>query len=348
MFFAIALLNGVLTAQVRKRENLIMTKEKYSHTLYLLSKKLSEIFNKDELIEYIDKNIQEDLDLEVVRNNDKVSIISESNDSMVDKEFQESCMELISAKFERVNLKEMADSAFVLKESDKLYKTLFNSISHEFRIPVTTIMGASDTLLSDNYPPETQRELIREIYIASERLNQLIENLLNMSRLESGRLTIRTGWYDVHDLVKKNSISLSNELKTFKFTVKIQEDLPLVKFDFGLMEQVIHNLLLNATQHSIEGSVIVLNIHTTEDKLIIEVADSGNGLNVNELDRVFDKFYRADKTRTGNMGLGLSIVKGFVEAHNGKVSATNGENGGAVFKVEIPIGKSDYHILPNK
>src|SRR5512141_2617968 len=107
----------------------------------------------------------------------------------------------------------MAKQAYLLNESDKLYKTLFNSISHELRIPVATIMGASDSLLTTEYSDEIRRELSTEILKASKRLNRLIENLLNMSRLESGRITPRLDWCDIHDLINKVTESLQDELK---------------------------------------------------------------------------------------------------------------------------------------
>ncbi len=117
-----------------------------------------------------------------------------------EEQFWEAFLSQISGKYEREFLRNAARKAYVLNESDKLYKTLFNSISHELRIPVATIMGASDTLLSQTYPEETQKKLYSEINIASIRLNRLIENLLNMSRLESGRITLNPDWCDVHDL----------------------------------------------------------------------------------------------------------------------------------------------------
>ena len=132
-----------------------------------------------------------------------------------EEKFWEACLSQISGRYEREFLYGAARKAYVLNESDKLYKTLFNSISHELRIPVATIMGATDTLLSQNYPDEIRHKLYDEVNIASVRLNQLIENLLNMSRLESGHLKPRPDWCDVHDLAHHVAESLSHELKPF-------------------------------------------------------------------------------------------------------------------------------------
>jgi two-component system sensor histidine kinase KdpD len=167
-----------------------------------------------------------------------------------EEQFWEAFISQISGKFEREYLRNIAKQAFLLNESDKLYKTLFNSISHELRIPVATIMGASDSLLTIQHPEEIRNELSQEIFKASERLNRLIENLLNMSRLESGRITPRLDWYDIHDLIDRVSKNLKDELKPFRLHVVIPDDMPLVKIDFGLMEQVLYNLIYNSTQYA--------------------------------------------------------------------------------------------------
>jgi two-component system sensor histidine kinase KdpD len=253
-----------------------------------------------------------------------------------EEQFWEGFLPQVSGKIEREFLRIDARNAFVLNESDKLYKTLFNSISHELRIPVATIMGASDALLSDDYQPETRTALYKEIGIASIRLNRLIENLLNMSRLDSGRISPHLDWCDLHDLVNKVTQTLAAELKPFNLHVVLSDEMPLVKLDFGLMEQVIHNLLLNATQHAPEGSSIRLKFFYDNGMLMIQVMDRGPGFSSNDLNLVFNKFYRGESAISGGTGLGLSIVKGFVEAHNGTIVAENRNNGGARFTIKIP------------
>ena len=260
-----------------------------------------------------------------------------------EEQFWEAFLSQISGKYEREFLRNTAKNAYILNESDKLYKTLFNSISHELRIPVTTIMGASDTLLSQSYPEETQVKLYSEINTASVRLNQLIENLLNMSRLESGRITPRPDWCDVHDLANKIADNLKQELLSFEFSTIIPTNMPLVLIDFGLIEQVLHNLVLNATQNAPEGTNIRLKFFYDNGSLTIQVMDRGNGFPPSELTMVFNKFYRGKDAKTGGTGLGLSIVKGFVEAHEGSVIAENRRNGGAVFTIKIPVKISEMN-----
>lgn len=260
-----------------------------------------------------------------------------------EEQFWEGFLPQISGKIEREFLRIDARNAFVLNESDKLYKTLFNSISHELRIPVATIMGASDALLSDDYQPETRTALYKEIGIASIRLNRLIENLLNMSRLDSGRISPHLDWCDLHDLVNKVTQTLAAELKLFNLHVVLSDEMPLVKLDFGLMEQVIHNLLLNATQHAPEESSIRLKFFYDAGWLMIQVMDRGPGFSPADLNMVFHKFYRGESAISGGTGLGLSIVKGFVEAHNGTIVAENRNNGGARFTIKIPTEISNIY-----
>ena len=242
----------------------------------------------------------------------------------------------ISNALEREFLNDIARRASILDESDKLYKSLFNSISHELRIPVSTIMGASDTLLSGEFDKDTNLHLYVEINKASERLNRLIDNLLNMSRLESGRITPKLDWHDAHDLANKVIEVLKGELEKFNLEVSIPNEMPPVKIDFGLMEHVLHNLVLNATQYSKPGTTIRIKMYYDNQSFIMQVMDRGPGFPPGELQTVFNKFYRLNNTISGGTGLGLSIVKGFVEAHNGDVTIENRKNGGSIIIVRIP------------
>ena len=251
----------------------------------------------------------------------------------------------IANALEREFLGELAQKARFLDESDRLYKTLFNSISHELRIPVATIMGASDTLLNSSHPENVQIALCNEIFFASLRLNRLIDNLLNMSRLESGLLSVRLDWCDINDLVNKVTGDLNDELKPFSLSVSIPENMPLVKIDFGLMEQVLYNLLYNATQYAPVASEINLTIFHSDNQLSMVISDKGPGFPAADLKKVFHKFYRAEGSATGGLGLGLSIVRGFVEAHNGTIKVANHPEGGAQFSIQIPSENPDIRNL---
>ena len=228
------------------------------------------------------------------------------------------------------------------EKSVRFYNTLLNSLSHELRTPITTILGSADNLQSNasRLPDEVKADLIDEISVATIRLNQQVENLLNMSRLESGVFQVKKDWCDINDLVYKTLQRLEPNLQKYRLAVEIPDQLPLFKLDFGLMEQVLYNLLLNVTQHTPEDTVITIQANCVRDRLVVIIADNGNGFPENEIHKVFDKFYRLKGSRTGGTGLGLSIVKGFVEAHHGNVKLENLPVKGSKFTIEILTEKS--------
>lgn len=251
--------------------------------------------------------------------------------------FRDTFLAQISNALEREFNAEQAQKANLLIESDKLYKTLFNSVSHELRIPVATIMGASEALISSSAKKIMFPDLYKEIFTASLRLNRLIGNLLNMSRLESGRITPKIDWYDVNDLINKLTEDLKDELFLFTLKIDIEEKISLIKVDFGLIEQVLHNLLINACQYTPVSSEIKLCFHSDDQNLEIQVCDRGPGFSSASLNNVFNKFYRGDDGKAGGLGLGLSIAKGFVEAHKGTIQVANRKKGGARFIIKIPM-----------
>lgn len=233
----------------------------------------------------------------------------------------------------------------------KLYNTLLNSLSHELRTPISTIIGATDTLqseqnkLSDN----NKTELISEISKASLRLNRQVGNLLNMSRLESGFLQPKTDWCDINELVYDVINQLKDILQNKPVEVKIEESIPLFKLDYGLLEQVLLNLVHNAAIYIPKNASITIRAAVSkENKLVLIIEDTGNGFPENEIDQVFDKFYRLKNSSVGGTGLGLSIVKGFVEAMNGTIILENGEEFGSKFTIEIPAEIAHLKDIENE
>ncbi|MFO7790138.1 MAG: sensor histidine kinase [Bacteroidota bacterium] len=261
------------------------------------------------------------------------------------KSYWDTFISQISNALEREFLDKLAQKARFLDESDRLYKTLFNSISHELRIPVATIMGASDSIISTDNPKHVEKALCSEIFTASLRLNRLIENLLNISRLESGHISLRLDWYDINDLINQVTTDLKDELKPFDLKINISKDFPLVKFDFGLMEQVLYNLLINSIQYASPGTEINITVKSEDENFIIEICDEGPGFPEKELNNVFKKFFRVNSTNTGGLGLGLSIAKGFVVAHNGNIQVMNTKNKGAKFIIRLPSEKPELHKI---
>lgn len=232
----------------------------------------------------------------------------------------------------------------------KFYNALFNSLSHELRTPITTIIGATDNLqtLNGRLNEENKRELINEISVAGLRLNQQVENLLSMSRLESGFLQVKKDWCDVNDLVHKTLAQLEPQLQNFKLAVFIADNFPLCKLDYGLMEQVLFNLVSNAVNHTPPDSKITIQAEIENDHLQLTVADNGPGFPQKEIDKVFDKFYRLQGAKPGGTGLGLSIARGFVEAHGGTISLVNLPVCGAKFTIQLPTEVSYLSGLKNE
>lgn len=216
-----------------------------------------------------------------------------------EEQFWEACLSQITAKYERELFREAAKRTYIISESEKLYKIMLNSLSHELRIPVATILGASDTLLAQEYSEDTRKKLYNEINTASLRLNRLIGNLLNISRFESGLISPHLDWCDIHDLVNSVTDSLHNEIKPFKLSVIIPTNMPMVKIDFGLMEQVLHNLLLNATQHSPAGNQIRIKFFLDNSLLTIQVMDRGPGFSATEFMRYSTSSIAVKKQRQG-------------------------------------------------
>lgn len=234
----------------------------------------------------------------------------------------------------------------------KLYKTLFDSISHELRTPIATIVGATDNLLQteSKVSEDDKSKLITEISIAAFRLNRLIDNLLSMQRLESGMLKIKPDLFDINELINSPLNRLKNELSTHHVELNIASDIPILKFDFGLIEQSLFNLLHNETLYTPEDSTIRISADYKQGILSIEIADNGSGFSNEELSLLFSKFYRSNSKFKGGTGLGLSIVKGFVEAHEGTVSVENNFPHGAKFTIKIPsesLEMNDYLDFTN-
>lgn len=232
----------------------------------------------------------------------------------------------------------------------KLYNTLLNSLSHELRTPIATIVGATDNLQNFNgkLSDSNRHELINEISKASFRLNQQVENLLNMSRLESGFIQPKKDWCDITELLYETVKRLEDNTGNKKINIQADPAIPLFRLDKVMMEQVVYNLLYNAALYTTGKAAISISARCHTDLLEIVVEDNGPGFPSEEIKNVFDKFYRLKNTRTGGTGLGLSIVKGFTEAHNGTVTLENIDTGGARFIITIPAETSYLNNLKNE
>ena len=238
---------------------------------------------------------------------------------------------------DRVELRTAAEQARLLAESEKFSRTLLNSISHELRTPLAASTSAASALAAAKAAtPEQQRALIGEIQEANARLNRVVGNLLDVARLESGQVRPRLDWHDARDLVQTTLRELQRELAAHPVKLDLPAAPLLVRLDFSLAQHALANLLLNAANHTPAGTPIEVSAQLANDQLALSVADRGPGIPPEWLPRIFDKFFRAPTAPTGGSGLGLTIVKGFVEAHGGTITATNRPGGGVMFTLNFP------------
>jgi len=260
----------------------------------------------------------------------------DSSLTLAQRDLAESFAAQLAQLVEREQLRAAGEREKLLAESDKLHRTLLDGVSHELKTPLAVLSAAVENLaLADE---ATRASLADEIRTATRRLNRLVNNLLDQTRLESGALRPRLDWCDGHDLVNAAIEGVRDSLDGHPFELDIPKDLPLFRADSALMEQVIANLLLNSALHTPADTPIFLaaGIDTSKAQIFFTVADRGPGLPAAMRERLFQKFQRGDAAKAGGLGLGLSIIRGFVTAQGGDVVAGENPGGGAVLTVYLP------------
>jgi len=249
----------------------------------------------------------------------------------------------------RADLAKKAQRTELLQETDKLQKALLNSVSHDLRTPLVSVIGGLNTVLQDAalLDAATQRTLLETARDEAVRLNRLIQNLLDMTRLEGGSFVAKTEPCDVHDVVGAAFEQLGEVAQHHPISVTIAPDLPLVPMDHVLIVQVLVNLLDNALKYSPSNAPIAVDARLDDDQLQIRIADRGKEIPTQELDRVFDKFFRGTSGRgSRGVGLGLSICKGFIEAHRGRIWAKHRPEGGTEIAFSLPMGPVQWPARP--
>ena len=240
---------------------------------------------------------------------------------------------------ERVNLVEAVDRARLAVETDRLRSALLTSISHDLRTPLASILGSA-TSLSGALDDATREALVRNIQDEAERLNRFIGNLLDMTRLEAGPLPVKTTLTELSDVVGSALSRASKVLVDHEVQVRLEPSLPLLELDEVLFEQALFNLLDNAAKYTSPGTRITVTTWRENGRVKLQVLDEGPGIPPDDLERIFDKFYRAggpDSRRAGT-GLGLSISRGFIEAMGGTIVATNRtDRSGVAFTIALPV-----------
>ncbi len=239
---------------------------------------------------------------------------------------------------ERITLAADAQQTQLLRQAEQLQSTLLNSISHDLRTPLATITGALSSLRDDAalLDAATQRDLADMAWDEARRLNDLVGNLLHMTRLESGALTLRRDESDVEDIIGAALTQLARGLRERAVDIDVPADLPAVPVDFPLVVQALANVVDNALKYSADGAPLSIRSYRGNGNVVIEIADRGIGIPADEQARVFDKFYRAANGASGT-GLGLAISKGVVDAHGGRIEAKPRGGGGTIVSLALPV-----------
>ena len=252
----------------------------------------------------------------------------------------EACANQLALALERDQLAIDAADAQVKAEAEQVRNCLLSSVSHDLKTPLAAIAGASSSLLeSASLDEATRRQLLETVAEEATRLNRLLENILQMSKLDAGAAAPHKQWHVLEDIVGSALHRTRREVQSHPVDVRLSHDLPLLEVDGLLLEQVFVNLLENAARYTPPGSHIQISAIVDEKSVRIAVADNGPGLPPGSLERIFERFYRASLTADGGRGsgLGLAISRAIVKAHGGHITASNRPGGGAEFVIRLPL-----------
>ncbi len=254
--------------------------------------------------------------------------------------FLEAIANQLAIGLERELLRERSQALALMEKAQVLYKALLNSISHELKTPLATITGSASALLD----PVTSQDLsvwpalTQEILQASQRLTEVLDKLLDMSRIDSGMLRPRHDKVDMRDIIAMTYQRLIVEGAKNNFMISCEMDQPILVCDPVLLSQALYYVLQNAVRYGKQDAPISIDIHDFRKEIIIKVRDQGPGISLQHKEKIFDRFYRGHPEKTGGLGLGLSIAHGFLEVHGGRITADNHPKGGAEFTLFIPKG----------
>lgn len=243
----------------------------------------------------------------------------------------------------RLELAEETHNIRSLEASERLRAALFNSISHDMKTPLASILGAVTSLVDDGdlYSEQQKATLLNGIKTGALRMNRFIDNLLDMARLESGYMKLNNDWFDIQDVI---GVTLRDNRDIFKdhvIKVEIPDQIRLIKMDYALIEQVLTNLLHNAVKFSPPGSEIKISVVENKGQMAVSVTDQGEGIANGDEEAIFDKFYRLQSpNNVSGTGLGLSICRGIIEAHGGKIWAENLPEKGSRLSFTLPIDET--------
>ena len=265
----------------------------------------------------------------------------------VRRQLLESFASQAAIALERVVLAAGTQQARVEVEAERLRTSLLSSLSHDLRTPLGAIEGAASSLVDSgaSLSEASRRDLGQAIVEESRRMTRMVGNLLDMIRVETGALSVHQEWQPLEEVVSVALLRMDERLTGRAVHVDLPLTLPLLRIDGILIEQVLINLLENAVKYSPAATPIDLTAIATRDDVIISVADRGYGVPPGQEHTIFDKFHRVDHSpSTPGVGLGLTICRGIVMAHGGRIWAEQRAGGGSVFRVALPAGEPPEHI----
>lgn len=369
----VALAIGTLTGRLRDHAAKLQAREAETAALYAFTRRMVAAGDPSEVAEDAVDHLQETfrrnvslrlksgiatgtppehgLQIPIRTPNGEVGLLTVADGDLLDpaqRRLLEALSDQIAVAMERVQLAEDARKAELLMEAEKLHDALLHSISHALRTPLASIIGSLSSLLDPGQArldAAARMDLVQTAREEAERLNGLVGNLLDMTRLEAGRLKLLIDRYDLADVIGAALEQAERSLRGRPVTVDLPDDLPLVPLDQALIVQVLVNLLNNAAKYSPPGSPIDILIREHKEMVQVAVADRGIGIPEQDLERVFEKFYRADRPGSPfGTGLGLAIGKGIIEAHHGRIWAEAREGAGTIVTFALPMPEgSDTH-----
>lgn len=257
-------------------------------------------------------------------------------------------LRLIASALERVALVEEAEAATVRARTEEMRSSLLSAVSHDLRTPLAAITGAATTLRErpQGMGDPDKRELLETICEEAEHLERLVANLLEITRLEAGAVSLNREWVPLEEVVGSALYRLEPRLRGRTVHIDVPVTMPLLFADPVLLGQVFYNLFDNATKYSREGTAIDVNATAEKGTLVVSVADRGPGIPAGSERRVFEKFFRGSHAGVQGAGLGLAICLAIVEAHGGTITASNRDEGGAEFRMTLPLGEGAPEIPP--
>ncbi|MHB8092303.1 MAG: DUF4118 domain-containing protein [Syntrophales bacterium] len=281
-----------------------------------------------------------------------VGVLPENAERGFDPEdihFLESFVNQTAMAMERIMLAKEVQEEHLKAEAQNVKNTFLSSISHDLRSPLAVVAGAASTLLEKDASLDrpARLELLHTIHEETDRLERIIRNVLNLTRLDSGTITVHKEWQPLEEIIGVVLNRFADRFRERSLELKIPPDLPLIPFDTLLMEQVLSNLMENALRHTPTGTPVEITVTPQKSAVMIEIADRGPGIPAHEGEAIFKKFTRGANTQMG-AGIGLSICRVIIEAHGGRIWVENRTGGGAAFKFVIPVEGTPPSMIPEK